>query len=164
MLKLSQIKRTQIARNVILQTDKSEILFFPKAHPKLRLKDYVFPIFSIAIGLNQIFVFCNFGQRLATQSADLLFITYDCLWFEQSASFRKKLMIMRTICAGPSYFKTVNFPLQLGSFSMVNLKNHSKSCWPYRSYRFVMQKLIRFILFTCRLYSKLLWPLTLCVF
>lgn len=64
---------------------------------------------------------CLFGQRLASQSDELFEATYDCLWYEQSASFKKKLMLMRTVCRKELRLKSIKFALNFENFYRVIL-------------------------------------------
>lgn len=96
------------------------MFFFCQVAPHPKPIDYIFPAFAMFICFNQIWLLCLFGQRLTSQFDELLELSYDCLWYEQSTSFKKKLLLMRTVCIKQMKLKTIVFPLSFESFYKVN--------------------------------------------
>lgn len=65
--------------------------------------------FGTVITLFEIGSLCLVGQWLTTKSADVLDASYECLWYNQSRSFKKTLMIFRANCQKEAKLGVIRF-------------------------------------------------------
>lgn len=80
----------------------------------------LFGSFGWFVSLFQIGTVCFIGEWLRTKSIELFEATYDCIWFEQSKSFKKSLMIMRFVCQRELNVGVVRFGFSHESFYAVS--------------------------------------------
>lgn len=93
-----------------------------KATPKRDQKDYISTAIKMFMANNLIWLLCYFGQQVTSESEKLFEAIYECQWYEQSPNFKKKLMIMQTVCAQQINLKTVKFTLNRENFyKVINL-------------------------------------------
>lgn len=81
---------------------------------------YILGLAGFGLALFQIGSLCLIGQWLSTKSDDVFDATYNCKWFDQSKSFKKSLMIMRTACQRQIEIGFVNFDFSYESFFNVS--------------------------------------------
>lgn len=75
--------------------------------------------------LGQFGILCLFGQRVRSLSDDLMAASYECQWYNQSKSFKKSLIILRSACAVPIEFGVLNTRFTHGSFYEVRIVTKS---------------------------------------
>lgn len=82
---------------------------FLKGNMHEKLWSTLFGYIGIVITLFEIGSLCLVGQWLTTKSADILDASYECLWYNQSQSFKKTLLIMRFICQKEAKLGVIRF-------------------------------------------------------
>lgn len=70
----------------------------------------------MSIALFQVGSLCLIGEWLNSKSDDLLNATYDCKWYEQSKTFKKDLVTIRTVCIRETRIGVVKFGFSNESF------------------------------------------------
>lgn len=65
---------------------------------------------------------CFFGQRLTTQSANLLDASYECNWIDQSKHFKFMLVILRIVCLKQLKMGMGRFDFSFATFYQVSQK------------------------------------------
>jgi hypothetical protein len=71
---------------------------------------------------------CIFGQKLSTQSSILRDEIYNCKWYEQNRSFKKKMIIIQSMMNRDVKLKTIKFTMNRENlYQVIKLMDFSKT-------------------------------------